>query len=89
MAFHVVFAPAAARQFADLPRQIQTRLRPRIDALADDPRPAGVERLTGATDLYRLRVGDYRVIFAIQDQELIVLIVRVAHRREVYRRLPS
>jgi len=60
-------------------------LRPRIDALADGPRPAGAKKLKGGGELWRIRVGDYRIVYAVRDRILLVLVVRVAHRREVYR----
>jgi len=56
-----------------------------MDGLAKEPRPKGVNRLTGAADLYRIRVGDYRVVYQIQDNRLIVLVVRIGHRKDVYR----
>jgi mRNA interferase RelE/StbE len=56
-----------------------------IDALALDPRPAGAVKLAGRDD-YRVRVGDYRIVYAVHDGERVVIIARVAHRREVYRR---
>lgn len=84
MAYTVEFSPAAAREFRKLGREIQLRLRPRIDALADDPRPSGAKKLKGS-DLWRIRVGDHRVVYAIRNQVLVVLVVRIAHRREVYR----
>jgi len=58
-----------------------------ILALADNPRPAGCVKLSGLSDLWRIRVGDYRVVYEIRDRQLIVLIVGVAHRREIYRNL--
>jgi mRNA interferase RelE/StbE len=75
MAYRVEFSPRAERQFRDLPRQLQARLKPRFDALAEQPRPPGVEKLSDAEDLYRIRVGDYRVIYQIQDQALVILVV--------------
>lgn len=84
MAYTVEFSPAAAREFRKLGREIQLRLRPRIDALVDDPRPSGAKKLKGS-DLWRIRVGDHRVVYAIRNQVLVVLVVRIAHRREVYR----
>ncbi len=57
-----------------------------IDALADNPRPSGAVRLKG-TDFFRVRIGDYRVVYEVHDSVLRVLVVRVAHRREVYRNL--
>jgi len=58
-----------------------------ILALSDNVRPAGCVKLSGLSDLWRIRVGDYRVVYEIRDRQLIVLIVGVAHRREVYRNL--
>jgi mRNA interferase RelE/StbE len=58
-----------------------------LDELAHDPRPSGVKKLQGLDDTYCVRVGDYRVVYEIQDNLLIVLVLSVAHRREVYRDL--
>ena len=85
MAYAVQIAPGAEREFSKLAREIQLRIRPRIDALANDPRPAGAMKLRGQEDLWRIRVGDYRVLYEVHDRILYVLLVRVAHRREVYR----
>lgn len=74
---------AAERQSRNLTANIQARLRPRLDALADDPRPLGVERLSGSEILYRIRVGDYCVINAIDEEKLIGLVVRLGHRRDI------
>lgn len=80
--YRIEFAPAAARQFRRLTKQIQKRLRPKIDALATDPRPVGVEKLTDIENTYRVRVGDYRIVYEIRDRDLYILVVKVAHRRE-------
>lgn len=88
MTYTVIFQPAAAREFRKLPPDIQKRMRPKIDALSKNPRPPGVEKLAGSEDSYRLRVGDYRVLYRIKDNLLIVALVRIAHRREVYRNIP-
>lgn len=85
MAYRVEFAPRAGRQFEKLPRQIQVRLRAHIDALADDPHPPRMERLSGQEELCRIRVGDYRVVYVIEDDVLVVLVVGVGHRRDIYR----
>jgi mRNA interferase RelE/StbE len=77
--------PAFDRDFDKLPLDSQRRLSKRIEALAGEPRPPGVEKLSGATDLRRLRVGTYRVIYQIDDGVLRVLLVKVGHRREVHR----
>jgi mRNA interferase RelE/StbE len=64
---------------------MRDRLRAAIDALAAEPRPRGAEKLAGR-DGYRIRVGDYRVVYAVDDGDRLVLVARIAHRREVYRR---
>ena len=76
---------SALKALQRTPKAIEARLRKKINALADNPRPRGVEMLRGKSrGLLRLRVGKYRVIYAVKDDRLIVLIVRVAHRRESY-----
>lgn len=84
--YRVEFAPAAAREFRGLSADTQRRLRPRIDALAVEPRPREATLLRGADDLYRLRVGDYRILYAIRPSVLLVLVIRIGHGREIYRR---
>ncbi len=56
-----------------------------IESLATEPRPNGVRKLTGTQDLYRVRVADYRIVYRIEDDRLVIEVVRVAHRKEVYR----
>ncbi len=86
MGRHVIETkPAFERDFDKLPLEVQRRLSKRIEALAEEPRPPGVEKLSGTTDLWRLRMGTYRVIYQIDDGVLRVLLVKVGHRREVYR----
>jgi mRNA interferase RelE/StbE len=53
--------------------------------LAADPRPSGCKKLTGNTDYYRMRVGDYRVLYEVRDRDVLVLVIKIGHRREVYR----
>jgi mRNA interferase RelE/StbE len=84
--WRVEFTTQAARELRKLPRAVQERLRPRIDALALNPRPDGVAKLSGEDDIWRIRVGEYRVLYAVLDAELLVLVVKVGHRREVCRR---
>jgi mRNA interferase RelE/StbE len=81
----ILFAPAALRQFRKLPAAVQRRVSPHIDALADDPRPPGVVKLSGFADIYRLRVGDYRIVYEIQDVGLIILVLKIGNRRDVYK----
>lgn len=85
-AYRIEFTPAADRDFRRLPRDIQTRLRPKIDALGENPRPRGGEALASEEGLYRIRVGDYRIVYQIRDQVLVVVLVRIRHRREAYRK---
>ena len=85
MAYRIEYLPAAQRSIEDLPRNVQKRLLTRIEALASNPRPPGCVKLTGE-DSYRIRVGDYRVIYSIFDNRLVVLVIDVGHRRDVYRR---
>ena len=84
-AYRIDITPSATKELAGLPIADQRRIAAKIDALAMNPRLDGSQKLAGADDLYRIRSGDYRVIYQIQNKHLIVLVVRVAHRREVYR----
>ena len=68
-----------------IPEQMRDRLFTALEGLEMEPRPARVTKLSGSENLYRIRVGDYRIIYSIQDQVKIVLIEKVGHRREVYR----
>jgi mRNA interferase RelE/StbE len=83
--YRIQIAPSAVRQLRKLPASVQERIAGHIEELAIDPRPRGAIKLQGEDDLYRIRVGDYRVIYTIRDDELIVLVLRVGHRREIYR----
>ena len=67
-------------------KQGQARLKPKIDKLAENPRPRGAEKLKGEDGLYRIRVGDYSVIYQVRDKALIVLVVKIGDRKEVYKR---
>jgi len=85
MAYRVEIAPAAARQIRRLPIDVQRRIAVRIDNLASAPRPRGTEELVGEAHTYRVRVGDYRILFDVADTVMLVLVVTVGHRREVHR----
>jgi mRNA interferase RelE/StbE len=82
----VRFRPRAAKQLGALPEGVRTTIAKVIDSLADNPKPAGALQLKG-TDFLRVRVRDYRVIYEVQDDVLLVLVVRLGHRRDVYRGL--
>ena len=85
MAYKVTITPAADRKIAKLPMDVRRRIANRLAALSNDPRPQGSIKLTGE-NAYRIRVGDYRIIYTIQDDRLIVLIIDVGHRGDIYRR---
>lgn len=77
-------AKAADRKIDALDGSVRPRVIRAIQALKSDPRPPGCKKMAGA-DLWRIRIGDHRVVYAIEDAQLIVLVVRVGHRREIYR----
>ena len=77
--------PEAVRAFGRLRGPLRERIASAIDGLATDPRPHGAVKLAGRDD-FRVRVGDYRIVYAVDDAERLVLVARIAHRREVYRR---
>ena len=67
-------------------KKVRQRIVERISALGSEPRPAGVEKLSGTAEKYRVRQGDFRIVFEIDDVEATVTIVKIGHRKEVYRR---
>ena len=85
MAYRIQIKESASKALAALPQVDQKRIQRKIDALADAPRPHGVKKVHGPEGFLRIRVGDYRVVYLVQDEVLIVLVVRIAHRREAYR----
>ena len=86
MPYRIKLRPAARRDLKKLPPEVLRRLRPKIDALAGNPRPAGVKALSTPEKLHRVRVGDYRIVYTVDDKALLVLVARIRHRREVYRK---
>lgn len=86
MAHSVKLSPQADRQLNKLPAQVQQQLAPVVSGLAANPRPSGVVKMKGPGNLYRVRSGDYRITYTVRDAELLVLVVTIGNRREVYRR---
>jgi len=84
--YSVEFLPGAARQLARLDPSLQRRIARVVDRLAVEPRGHGCVKLRGAEDVWRIRVGDYRVLYQIADERLLILVVAVGHRAAVYRR---
>ncbi|MCW3839191.1 type II toxin-antitoxin system RelE/ParE family toxin [Micromonospora yasonensis] len=83
-AYSVHLDKAAAKLLRKLDRPVQARLVTAIAGLATQPRPAGVKALAGHPGLLRVRVGDYRIVYTIRDQELLVLVVHLGHRGDIY-----
>lgn len=83
--YAVRFHPSAARELEQLTAEVRRRVARAVDRLAADPRGGEAIKLRGADDLWRLRVGDYRVVYQVRDAVLLVLVIRVRHRREAYR----
>ena len=86
MTYEVRLAPAAVRQLPKLDPPGRRRVQAAIDLLAEDPRPPGARQLVGGAGEWRVRTGDFRIIYDIRDGELLVLVVKVGHRRDVYER---
>jgi mRNA interferase RelE/StbE len=85
VAYQIVMTATARRAILALPKEVVRRIDACILALAAKPRPPRSAKLKGEVDLWRVRVGDYRIIYQIEDNRLLIIIIRVAHRREVYR----
>lgn len=88
MAYRIELTPKAADEFRALPRPAQARVLRWLDLLAEDPRRPGTKQLVGRPDLRRVHASkDYVVVYTIYEKQVLVLVVRVAHRKEVYRGL--
>lgn len=83
-AYKIFFKKSVEKDFDVIPKNDLKKILGRIEALAEDPRPPGCEKLTGQ-QRYRLRQGRYRILYSIQDDELIVWVVKVGHRKDIYR----
>lgn len=81
----VEFKASVDKVLQRMPTAVQRRIVSAVEELADDPRPVGAIKLTGEENAWRIRVGDYRIIYEIHDGRLIVLVVRVGHRRDIYK----
>ena len=82
--YKIFFKKSVEKDFDAIPKKDLKRIINRIAELADDPRPPGCEKLTGQ-DRYRLRQGRYRIVYSIQDNKLTVYVVKVGHRKHIYR----
>jgi len=85
MSHKIEFRPSALRSLRKLARHAQIRIGSALDALAQNPFPPGVKKLISEDNVYRIRVGDYRVIYQVESEKLLILVLKVGHRKEVYR----
>jgi mRNA interferase RelE/StbE len=83
--YRVEFLSSAAKEFRSLDAAIKRRIISIVDKLIENPRPDGVRKLHGYKNLYRIRVGSYRVVYEIDDETRLIRVTRVRHRREIYR----
>jgi mRNA interferase RelE/StbE len=85
--YRIEVAPAAARQLRKFDPQARRRIQAAVELLATDPRPPGAKKLVGGDGEWRVRTGDYRIVYEIHDQVLVILVVAIGHRRDIYKRL--
>lgn len=85
MKYTIELLPHAQRDLKALDRSVQKRIAKSIDELETNPRPPGCKKMEGLENAFRIRTGDYRIIYRIQDEKLVVLIIKVGHRRDIYR----
>lgn len=83
--YTITFTTSARRELQKLDGAIVRRIFPKIEALGQDPRPSGCRKLVGTPNLWRIRVGDYRVVYSIEDDVLTIEVIAVRHRRDAYR----
>lgn len=85
--YKVLIKKSAAKELEEIPgKKDRERIVRRIEALSSNPRPSGVEKLAGVGEKYRIRQGNFRVVYEIEDEILVVTIIRIADRKDVYRR---
>ena len=84
--YRVVLTSSAEKELKELSAQLNARIVPRLENLASNPRPPGCKKLKGGDREWRIRVGDYRVVYTIDDAKLLVEVMRIRHRSEVYER---
>ena len=86
MNYQITLAPSAARQLRKFDPDVRRRIQAVLELLAVDPRPPAAIRLVGGSGEWRVRTGDYRVVYEIHDDRLLILVLRMGHRREIYDR---
>ena len=83
--YNILYKKSVEKELRKLPKPTLTAIVSKIQKLAENPKPNGSVKLRGATNLYRIRHSDYRIIYRINDGELVIIVIKVAHRRDVYR----
>ncbi|HEY8827623.1 MAG TPA: type II toxin-antitoxin system RelE/ParE family toxin [Jatrophihabitantaceae bacterium] len=86
MTYNVTLAPPAARQLPKFDPQVRRRVQAVLELLAEEPRPPAATQLAGGSGEWRVRTGDYRFVYEIEDEQPLVLVLRIAHRREIYQK---
>ena len=84
--YKIFFKKSVEKDFKKIPTKYLVKILSKIEALKKNPKPNGSEKLTGF-DLYRIRLGTYRVVYSIQDQELTIWVIKVGHRKEIYKKI--
>lgn len=84
--YKIFFKKSVEKDFKKIPKKYLVKILEKIDELKNNPKPDGSEKLT-SYDLYRIRQGSYRIVYSIQDQELIIWVIKVGHRKEIYKKL--
>lgn len=84
--YRVLLRPSALGEIESLPARVRQRIEEKVDALASNPRPPGSRKLEGGEGWFRVRVGDYRILYVVDDAAKVAIVVKVGHRGDVYRR---
>ncbi|NLE73792.1 MAG: type II toxin-antitoxin system RelE/ParE family toxin [Actinobacteria bacterium] len=87
MAYRIEVSPAAARQLKKIDRRVLYQIAEKIDSLASEPRPHGCEKLRGYDNLYRVRVGSYRIVYGVEDRLVVVVVLKAGNRADIYQRI--
>lgn len=87
MTYRIEFKKSAAKALKEVPKRDRMRIRDKIDSLADNLPDPNITKLKGDNPFHRLRVGDYRIIYEIQSDVLIILVLKIGHRKDIYRKL--
>lgn len=85
MKYSILYKRSASEELLQLPANIAYKVRAAINSLSENPRPQGCKKLKGSVNEYRIRIGNYRIIYTIANTVLIVTVIKIAHRKDVYR----